>query len=84
MENKREEITISKKFLDDTITQCSKRLVGLVMRRFEILEDKEAIKASVKELIYENGRFFKEIVNSFSFGIKFVAKKPKNNSKKEL
>ena len=70
-----DKINISKKFLDDIINKCSKRLVGLVMKRFEILEDKEAIKASVKELIYENGRIFKELIYSYEYAVKFVTKK---------
>ncbi len=71
-----EEITINEKFLDETILKCSKMLVGLTMKRFEILKDKEAIKASIKELIYENFRVFKEIIKSYSYGVRFKIKKP--------
>ena len=72
MENK--EYRVSEKFLDDAIEKVSKTLVGKVMKRFEIFDNKEDIKKSVKELIYENYRVFKEIIKSFSTGIKFVTK----------
>ena len=75
MENKKE-IIISEEFLNEAITQSSKRLVGVILRRFEVLEDKDAIKSAVKELIYEQYRQFREILNSYSFGVKFVTKKP--------
>lgn len=69
--------TISGKFLDDTIAKCSTMLVGLCMKRFEILQDKNAIKASIKELIYENYRICKQIIKSFDSGVRFVSKKTK-------
>jgi len=70
----KKEYKVSEEFLDDLISKSSKSLVGIVMKRFEVLEDKEAIKASVKELIYENYRNFKELLKSFSFGVKFISK----------
>lgn len=70
--------TISKEHLDDVMKESSKALVGKVMKRFEILDDKEAIKKDVKELIYENHRDLKKIIKAFSLGIKFITPKPKN------
>jgi len=68
------EYKISEKFLEEIIKKSSQSLVGMAMKRFEILEDKEAIKVSIKELIYENFRNFKALVESFSFGVEFKSK----------
>lgn len=47
------------------------------MKRFEIHNNPETIKKEVKELIYENFRVFKELVEKFTLGINFANKNPK-------
>ena len=69
-----EEYKINEKFLDDILTKTSRTLVGMVCKRFEILENKEDIKKSVKELIYENARNIKALIKSFDCGVKFKTK----------
>ncbi len=69
-----EEYKITEKFLDDILTKTSRILVGIVCKRFEILENKEDIKKSVKELIYENARNIKALIKSFDSGVKFESK----------
>lgn len=69
-----EEYKITEEFLDDILTKTSKALVGIVCKRFEILENKEDIKKSVKELIYENARNIKALIKSFDSGVKFISK----------
>jgi len=69
-----EEYKITEKFLDDILTKTSRTLVGIVCKRFEILENKEDIKKSVKELIYENARNIKAFIKSFNCGVKFESK----------
>ncbi|KKM86369.1 hypothetical protein LCGC14_1279700 [marine sediment metagenome] len=71
-----EEYRVTDRFLNETINHCSRQLVGLVMKRFEIFEDKDTIKASIKELIYENFRGFKALIKASSYGVKFETKKP--------
>ncbi len=68
------EYKVSEKFLDDAIDKASRTLVGMVMKRFEIFDNKEDIKKSIKELIYENYRVLKDLIKSFSFGVKFKIK----------
>ena len=72
-----EEIKLTEKFLDDILLKTSRSLVGIIMKRFEILENKEDIKKSVKELIYENARTIKDLIKSFDCGVKFVTPKDK-------
>jgi len=69
-----EEYKINEKFLDDILTKTSRTLVGMVCKRFEILENKEDIKKSVKELIYENARNIKALIKSFNSGVEFKSK----------
>lgn len=63
--------TISKEYLDSVTDSWVNALVGKIMKRFEILNNKEDIKKSVKELIYENIRDLKTNIRSFSYGVKF-------------
>jgi len=66
---------VSKEYLEDAVTQSARNLVGKIMKRFEILDDKEAIKKEVKELIYENYRDLTSILKAFSYGVKFITPK---------
>lgn len=68
------EITITKEALDDIIDLTSKSLVGKVLRRFEVLTDIKAIKASTKELMYEELRTLKSLLGKFSEGRLSVTK----------
>ena len=72
-----EEYKITDKFLDQILTKTSRTLVGIICKRFEILENKEDIKKSVKELIYENARNIKALIESYNCGVKFVTPKDK-------
>lgn len=63
---------ISKTNLDDLIKNSSKVLVGEVMRRFEVIDDKEVIKKITKELIYENFRNLKSLIIALNSGMDFV------------
>jgi hypothetical protein len=63
-----EKITIPVSYLDEVCTYFGKTLTGKCMKRFEILEDKTAIKAEIKELIYEETRRLKETFIAFNLG----------------
>jgi hypothetical protein len=69
-----ETYNVSQEYLDKAIDVSSKNLVGIVMKRFELFDDKEIIKKEVKELIYENYRNLKGLIISFSSGVKFITK----------
>jgi len=57
MENK---ITIDLDLLKILLDQHAKKLVGKVMKRFEISDNKEEIKKQAKEIIYEEMRDLNE------------------------
>lgn len=69
-----EEYRVSEEYLNKVMDKWSRIVVGQIMKRFEILDDKQAIKVSVKELIYENTRVLKELIESFDSGIKFITR----------
>lgn len=68
---------ISKQNLKTTCDTFAKTLVGQVMKRFELFDDKDIIKKEVKELIYENSRNLRGLLQAFSSGVKFRTKQPK-------
>jgi len=53
MENK---ILLDLDALKVILNQESKKIVGKIMKRFELSDDKEQIKKEVKELLYESFR----------------------------
>jgi len=65
---------ISKEHLEKVISNCSRALVGKVMKRFEIFDNKDTIKSSIKELVYENYREAQALIESFSYGVDFKSK----------
>ena len=69
-----EHITISKDHLNTICDRNAKILVGKCMKRFEVLKTQDAVKASLKEIIYEHHRNLKELMIAFSCGVKFITK----------
>lgn len=75
------------KLLEDFVDRSSKYLVGVLMKRLEILADKNKhltieqyqsiLKNEIKERVYENGRELKVILNAFDKGVKFITPKTK-------
>ena len=68
-------LEISQEYLEQALNTTASSLVGQVMKRFEILSDKEDIKSETKELIYEKFRELKSVLRAFSSGVKFVTPK---------
>lgn len=67
-----EHLEISEAYLDQALRNTASSLVGEVMKRFEILENKEDIKSDTKELIYEKFRELKSVLKAFNYGVKFI------------
>lgn len=67
-----EHLNISEAYLDQALKNTASSLVGEVMKRFEILENKEDIKSDTKELIYEKFRELKSVLKAFNYGVKFI------------
>lgn len=74
-----EHLEISEAYLDQALKNTASSLVGEVMKRFEILENKDDIKSDTKELIYEKFRELKSVLKAFNYGVKFIT--PKTSTK---
>ncbi len=61
-------IKVTEKYLEDAIKYVGSSLVGKLLKRFEILEDKDMIKLEAKELIYEEFRHLRDILIAFDRG----------------
>ena len=55
-------LKISEEALNYIIDQESKKIVGKCMKRFELSENKDEIKAQVKELLYEFMRDLRDMI----------------------
>ena len=63
-----EDVTISKQSLSEILKLTSTTLVGKILRRFEITDNIKVVKASTKELIYEEFRTLGRLLNAHSEG----------------
>lgn len=73
---------ISKEHMDEIIKKSSRSLVGTLLKRIEVLEEQKTLtselyKSLIRELVYENYRQLKALIQSFSSGVKFI-NKPKD------
>ena len=62
-------IQLTTKFLNDTIDSCSRATVGKILKRVDIFEDKDILKKEIKELIYEEYRAVKALLEAHSDGM---------------
>jgi len=81
MDNK--ELKISEEYLAELIDYTSRSLVGKLLKRYEVVDNKEIVKALSKELIYEQFRNFRDLLVAHSKGLditQFKFKKPGDTS----
>jgi calcineurin-like phosphoesterase family protein len=82
-------LKISDKALEDLVNFYSRKLVGKVCKRFEIIKNNhDLLKEDVKELIYESFRDFKDVVVAYNTGkevllVEFKKESPNPDTKKE-
>jgi hypothetical protein len=62
-------LNISEEYLDELISYTGKCLVGKMLKRFEIIDNKDIIKADAKELIYEEFRHLRDLIKSHNKGL---------------
>jgi hypothetical protein len=67
MEPTEKEIILA--YLSQILSKEFPKLVGKVCKRFEILEDREALKKEIKELLYETSREIIDIFTAYSQGL---------------
>ena len=62
-------LRIRKDYLDELITHISRSLCGKTMKRFEISGDTDTTRKQVKELIYEEFRHLKDLLEAHNAGL---------------
>ena len=84
MEHK--ELRIGEEYLTEILDFVGRSLVGKVLKRHEIIENRDILKAEIKELIYEEIRNLKNLILAHDKGLQitqfnFKSSKEKNSSK---
>jgi len=84
MENKT--LEISEEYLGELLDYIGRSTVGKIMKRFEIIDNRDILKTELKELIYEEIRNLKNLILAHDKGLhitQFILKTPKekNSSK---
>jgi hypothetical protein len=69
------------------MNHVSSALVGKVMKRMELFDDRVVLRKEVKELIYEQFRHFKDLLIAHSAGlelvkVQFMSRGPNSKSEK--
>lgn len=67
-------------YLDEVLSVGSSKLVGKILKRFELFQDTNVLKKDIKELIYENFREIRDVFIAYGEGLevstfKFVTTK---------
>lgn len=81
METKKQKIEIEANDLKEIIALCGNDTCGKILKRVDIIEDRESLKCCIRELVYEGYRNFKHMLKAYEKGAKvthFKFKSPKN------
>ena len=65
----KETLQIDSEYLDELIDYVGRSTVGKVLKRHEIIQDRDLLKASTKELIYEGFRSFRDLLLAHNKGL---------------
>lgn len=69
MGNTNNTITLTEDYLQQVIDNVSASLVGKLLKRFEIIENKSILKSEARELIYEEFRHLRDILLAYEVGL---------------
>jgi hypothetical protein len=75
-------IQLEEEYFKELTDYVGRSLCGKILKRFEILEEKDKIKAEVKELIYEEIRQLRDLIYAHNRGLQitqFDFKKPRED-----
>jgi len=62
-------VVITEYFLNDLIDTTSRTTVGKILKRVDIFDDKETLKKALKEVIYEEYRNVRALLEAHSNGL---------------
>ena len=75
---------LEEEYLKELMDYTGKSLVGKILKRFEIIENRDIIKSDIKELIYEEIRQLRDLIVAHNRGLnltQFNFKKPTGDAK---
>jgi CRISPR/Cas system-associated endonuclease Cas1 len=55
-------LKINEETLNQIIEQESRKTVGIILKRYEFIEDKEVLKKEIKEILYESFRNLRDMI----------------------
>ena len=64
-----EGVQLTAKFLNEILDTCSRTTVGKILKRIDIFDNTEVLKKEIKELIYEEYRTLKALLEAHSNGV---------------
>lgn len=67
-----EEYRLNKDYFNKLIDVFGRQLTGKLMKKFEIIPDKDSLKAAVKEAVYEEARALKQLFDAHAAGYEQV------------
>ena len=76
-----QELKIKEEYLEELLDFVGRSMVGKIMKRFEIIENKEILKTEIKELVYEEIRHFKNLILAYDKGLHITQFKIKTKEK---
>lgn len=63
------DLKLSMNYLLEVMDYSSSSLVGRILKRFEIIDDQKLLKASIKELVYEEMRHVRDLLIAGGHGL---------------
>jgi hypothetical protein len=57
-------LKLTEETLNQIVDQEARKTVGIALKRFELIEDKETLKKELKEIIYESYRNVRDMVRA--------------------
>ena len=76
-------LKITESYLKELIDYCGRSLCGKLLKRFEIIEDRNVLKDNARELIYEEYRTFEKLLIAHNKGLDlqiYKFKRPKEKT----
>ena len=74
---------ISEEYLKELIDYVSANTVGKLLKRFEVIGDIKILKGVARELIYEQFRMFRDLLEAHNRGLNISIFKFKKTSKEK-
>lgn len=65
----KEYLKIDEAYLEELIDYCGRNSCGKILKRFEIIENREILKSETKELIYEGFRLLRDLIYAHNKGL---------------